>query len=290
MKNPEPKKDCRTRTLASDLFQEMVSREPEQIDLAVTALLIALDEYPGLNVRACLQKIDGLAVKIAPQLPFCAADRPMDAIETINRQLFRVEGFHGNQRNYYDPRNSFLNDVIQRKTGIPITLSVLYMEVGKRLGLRLEGVGMPGHFIVKCVHEGLEIFIDPFNCGQILLEEDCRKKLAQMHGQDFQFERSCLNAVNNRQILARMLGNLKGIYWNQQNYGKVLAIIEKILFIDPDAAGELRDRGFAHYQLNHLSLAMKDWFRYLELRPAAPDASEVEKSLKLAGHSLAFRN
>ena len=279
-----------TRTLATDLFREMVSRPPEQVDLAAAALLIALDEYPGLNVSGYLDRIDGLAERTSAQLHFDAAQRPMETIESINYQLFEVEGFRGNQEDYYDPRNSFLNDVLDRKTGIPITLSVLYMEVGRRIGLKIEGVGMPGHFIVKCKHNGTEIFVDAFGQGEILLEEGCGRKLTQLHGKDFQFNRSCLDAVNHNQILTRMLHNLKAIYWNQQNYAKALGVIEKVLLINPTAAAEIRDRGFAHYQLNHLSPAIKDWSRYLELRPGASDAAEVSKNLKVAAQVRAFRN
>ena len=279
-----------TRTLARDLFREMVSRPPEQMDLAAAALLIALDEYPELNVSDYLERIDLLAKRTSAQLRSDAVERPMEAIESINYQLFEIEGFRGNQEDYYDPRNSFLNDVLDRKTGIPITLSVLYMEVGRRIGLKVEGVGMPGHFIVKCKHNGAEIFIDAFGRGEILLEEGCERKLTQLHGKDFQFNRSCLDAVNHSQILTRMLHNLKAIYWNQQNYAKAIGVIEKLLLINPTAAAEIRDRGFAHYQLNHLSPAIRDWSRYLELRPGAPDAAEVSKSLKVAAQVRAFRN
>ena len=279
-----------TRTLARDLFREMVSRPPEQMDLAAAALLIALDEYPELNVSDYLERIDLLAKRTSAQLRSDAVERPMEAIESINYQLFEIEGFRGNQEDYYDPRNSFLNDVLDRKTGIPITLSVLYMEVGRRIGLKVEGVGMPGHFIVKCKHNGAEIFIDAFGRGEILLEEGCERKLTQLHGKDFQFNRSCLDAVNHSQILTRMLHNLKAIYWNQQNYAKALGVIEKLLLINPTAAAEIRDRGFTHYQLNHLSPAIRDWSRYLELRPGAPDAAEVSKSLKVAAQVRAFRN
>ena len=128
-----------TRTLASDLFRERVSRPPEQMDLAAAALLIALDEYPGLNVSNYLERIDLLAERTSAQLHSDAAERPMEAIESINYQLFEIEGFRGNQEDYYDPRNSFLNDVLDRKTGIPITLSVLYMEVGRRIGSQESG-------------------------------------------------------------------------------------------------------------------------------------------------------
>ncbi|MGH9427435.1 MAG: SirB1 family protein [Terriglobia bacterium] len=279
-----------TRTLATDLFREMVSRPPEQIQLAAAALLIALDEYTGLNMTSYLERIAAVAERASAQLLADPVERPMEAIECINYQLFEVEGFRGNQEDYYDPRNSFLNDVIDRKTGIPITLSVLYMEVGRRIGLKVEGVGMPGHFIVKCKKNDVEIFVDPFGQGEILLEEGCQRKLNRLHGKHFQFNRSCLDAVSHRQILTRMLHNLKGIYWNEQNYVNALGVIEKILLINPTAASEFRDRGFAHHRLNHLSLAIKDWSRYLELQPGAPDAAEVARRLKIAARMVAFRN
>lgn len=277
-----------SRTLATDLFREMVLRPPEQIDLAAAALMIALDEYPGLRISEYVKRIDLLAEKTAAFLNPDA--EPMDVIQSINYQLFEIEGFRGNQEDYYDPRNSFLNEVLDRKTGIPITLSVLYMEVGRRLGLNVEGVGMPGHFIVSCHDNGVRIFVDPFGQGEILLEEGCQRKLAQLHGKEFRFDRSCLDSVDHRQILTRMLRNLKGIYWNQQNFAKALGAIERMLLIHPSSPTELRDHGFAHYQLNHLSSAIQSWSLYLELRPEAPDAAEVSKNLKAAAQLRAIRN
>jgi regulator of sirC expression with transglutaminase-like and TPR domain len=278
------------RTLATDLFREMISRPPEQIELAKAALLIALDEYPALNLTSYLERIGAVARRVSAQLSADPTEHPLEAIECINRQLFKIEGFRGNQDDYYDPRNSFLNEVIDRKTGIPITLSVLYMEIGRRIGLEVEGVGMPGHFIVKCKKGDLDIFVDPFAQGEILLEADCQRKLTQLHGKNFQFRRSYLDVVDHRQILTRMLHNLKGIYWNEQNYAKAVGIIEKILLINPRSASEFRDRGFAHHQLNHLSSAIDDLSRYLELQPGAHDAEEVRKKIKIAARMVAFRN
>src|SRR5262245_19742454 len=278
------------RTLATDLFQEMVSRPPDEVNLAAAALLIALDEYPTLDVSGYLQQIDAIAERTLPRLLCHPGDNPLEAIQTINCQLFEVEGFSGNREDYYDPRNSFLNEVLDRKKGIPITLSLLYMEVGLRIGLKLEGVGMPGHFIVKCEHNGTEIFVDPFERGAILLEEDCRRKLAQLHGSKFQFNRTFLGVVDSHQILTRMLQNLKRIYWNTKDYTKALSVIDKILLINPTAAVELRDRGNAHYQVNQLSLAIGDWTRYLELKPTSSDAAEVANSIKIASQVLAIKN
>ncbi|PYV39268.1 MAG: hypothetical protein DMG06_23590 [Acidobacteria bacterium] len=279
-----------TRTLAIELFREMVARPEAQMDLASAALLIALDEYPNLNVQKYLGKIDAMASKIQSNIDFSIQARPTDAIERINRFLFQVEGFRGNKEDYYDPRNSFLNDVLDRRKGIPITLSLIYLEVGKRLGLNLEGVGMPGHFIVKCVHQELEAFIDPFHQGEILLEDGCKKRLQDIYGNDFQFERSFLAPVGKRQILRRMLTNLKGIYLDRQEFRKALSAIEKILLVNPDAADEIRDRATVHYKLNNLSAALVDWTRYLELQPEATDSEEVKNNLNIIGQLIALRN
>jgi len=288
--NPLHQSRRMTRTPGYHLFAEMVSRPPDQVDLARAALLIALDEYPGLDFSAYLERIDLFAERVLSRLNFDASERPMEAIESINCELFETEGFRGNEVDYYDPRNSFLNEVLERRRGIPITLSILYMEVARRVGLKIEGVGMPGHFLVKCRHNGVEVFVDAFARGEILLEEGCERKLTRLHGGSFRFNRSYLDAVNRDQILTRMLHNLKAIYWNQQNYTKALGVIEKILLLNPTAASEIRDRGFVHYRLNQLSPAIKDWSRYLELRPSAPDADEVSRKLKSAAQARAFRN
>ncbi len=268
----------------------MVSRPPSQIDLAAAALLIALDDYPSLNQQEYLLKIERLAAAVQKRLGCAAEVGSMDVIGAINQQLFDVEGFRGNQDDYYDPRNSFLNEVLDRKMGIPITLSLLYLEIGKRLGVELQGVGMPGHFIVKTVHQGIEVFVDPFCRGEILFEEQCKGKLAQIYGKGFRFERSYLNAVNSHQILERLLANLKSIYFNRKNYAKALEAIEKILLIHPDSPEQIRDQGSVHYRLGQLSQAVRDWARYLELAPSAQDADEVEKNLKRVGRLMASRN
>jgi regulator of sirC expression with transglutaminase-like and TPR domain len=279
-----------TRTLAIELFKEMVSRPDHGIDLASAALLIALDEYPNLNVQKYLCRIDALASKIRAQIDFPVGERPFEAIEKINRHLFQTEGFHGNIENYYDPRNSFLNDVLERRTGIPITLSLVYMEIGKRLGLNLQGVGMPGHFIVKYLYRTVEIFVDPFRQGEILLVEGCKKRLQQTFGEDFQFDPSFLNSVSKHQILTRMLNNLKGIYLRNKDYSRALSAIEKLLVINPDSPHETRDRGVVHYKLGNLSSALSDWSSYLELQPGASDSDEIKNYLKVVGQLLAMRN
>ncbi|MFN8007166.1 MAG: transglutaminase-like domain-containing protein [Terriglobia bacterium] len=260
------------------------------MDLAKAAMLIALDEYPELDIPVYLKGIDELALKIADHIPFADVSQPLRVIEEMNRVLFDMEGFNGNSENYYDPRNSFLNEVLDRRTGIPISLSVLYMEIGHRLGLRIEGVGMPGHFLVKLTVTGMPLYFDPFNRGERLNEDDCRRKLKLLYGDDFVFEPSCLNPVTKAQILLRMLTNLKSIYFGREDYRKALPVLEKMLLIQPHSAVDIRDRGVAHYKLNQLSRAITDWSHYLAINPTAEDREETRKNINLLGQILALRN
>lgn len=277
-------------SLALDLFKEAIAQSDENMNLALAAMLIALDEYPHLNIQKYLGKIEWLTKRIEQEINFSIESHPLQAVEKINRVLFDVEGFCGNKENYYDPRNSYLNEVLDRRTGIPITLSVLYKEIGNRLGLRIDGVGMPGHFLTKVFHQGRQVFIDPFNRGETLYEEGCRERLASIYGKDFVFDQSFLNAVSKSQILSRMLANLKAIYFSRQDFKKALPIIEKILLLNPDSAMDFRDRGAAHYKLNHLSRAIRDWSRYLELSPSAEDGEEIKKNINVLGQRIALRN
>jgi len=277
-------------SLALDLFKEAIAQPDESMNLALAAMLISLDEYPYLNIQEYLGKIQWLAKRIEQEIDFSIQSHPLQAVEKINRVLFDGEGFCGNKKDYYDPRNSYLNEVLDRRTGIPITLSVLYLEIGNRLGLRIDGVGMPGHFLTKFFHDGSYVFIDPFNRGETLDERGCRERLASFYGQDFVFDQSFLNAVSKSQILSRLLANLKAIYFSRQDFKKALPIIEKRLLINPDSAMDYRDRGVAHCKMNQWSRAVRDWSRYLELSPSAEDREELKKDINVLVQRIALRN
>jgi regulator of sirC expression with transglutaminase-like and TPR domain len=277
------------RTLAAELFKEMIARPDEQVDLASATLLIALDEYPALDIQKYLREIDDLASAVQSEADW-PAENTRGAIEKLNRFLFRTKGFRGNHADYYDPRNSYLNEVLERRLGIPITLSVLFMEVGRRLGLRVEGVGMPGHFIVKCVENDREILVDPFTQGEILLEAECRRRMEQQFGASLRFDRSFLDSVNKHQILTRMLRNLKGIYWERGEFRKAVGVLDKILLLNPEGSSEFRDRATAHFKLSNFSLALADWVRYLEMEPQAKGIEEIKRQMNIAGRLLALRN
>ncbi len=270
------------------VFARLVHRPETAIDLAEAALLIAKEEYPGLEVPSYLARLDDMAEAVRAQV-----GRDKDShrlIAGLNDFLFRDQGFHGNTEDYYDPRNSFLNDVLDRRTGIPITLSTVYMEVGRRLGLRLYGAGMPGHFLVKFVARDEEIVIDPFNGGAILSPADCQRVLDRMYEGKLAFEPRFLVTVGTRQILARMLTNLKAIYFNCREYAKALAVVDRLLILDPRAATEIRDRGLLSCQLKRYPQAMADLTRYLTLAPQAEDAKVIRDHLRSIRERVASMN
>jgi regulator of sirC expression with transglutaminase-like and TPR domain len=260
------------------VFARLVSRPEPSIDLAEAALLIAKEEYPHLEVTRYLSRLDAMAAEIMHR----EGNTP-DAhrlITSLGDYLFRGQGFRGNTSDYYDPRNSFLNDVLDRRLGIPITLSAVYMEVGRRLGVRLQGVGMPGHFLVKYVGPGEEIVIDPFDGGTIVSPQDCQRILHRISGGKLTFEPRFLSTVGTRQILARMLTNLKMIYFNSQAYAKALGVVDRLLILDPRAASEIRDRGLLYCQLNRYREAMADLERYLKLAPDSEDTEVIRDHLR----------
>jgi len=277
-------------TPANEGLKNLLIQPEVKLDLAAAALQIAVEEYPDLDVANYLRRLDRLAERAAGQLSLSVEPDVIDSLDGINRTLYREEGFSGNSDVYYDPRNSFLNEVLDRRTGIPITLSIVYMEVGRRLGLDIRGVGLPGHFLVKCVAAGGEWLIDPFFGGKTVTEAECRQRLKRLHGEKSSFQRSFLDCVTKRQILGRLLANLKMIYLVQRDFRRALNVIEKIVLIFPDAAGEIRDRGSVSFRLQRFSAAIRDWNRYLAMKPQASDVQEVKQNLKVAATQIGLRN
>ena len=277
-------------TPATEGLKNLLIQPEVKLDLAAAALQIALEEYPDLDVANYLGRLDRLAERAAGQLSLSVEPDVIDSLDSINRTLYREEGLSGNSDVYYDPRNSFLNEVLDRRTGIPITLSIIYMEVGRRLGLDIRGVGLPGHFLVKCTAAGGEWLIDPFFGGKTVTEAECRQRLKRLHGEEFSFRRSFLDCVTKHQILGRLLANLKMIYLVQRDFKRALDVIEKILLIFPQAAGEIRDRGSVSFRLHRFSAAIGDWKRYLTMKPQASDIQEIEQNLKVAATQIGLRN
>jgi len=259
-------------------FEQLVTLPDSAIPLAEAALLMACEEYPQLEVSPYVDKLDHMAEMAQESLR--SGDSPIETVEKINTLLFETLGVRGNTDDYYDPRNSFFNDVLDRRVGIPITLSTVYLEVTRRLKFPIVGVGMPGHFIVKFADRDDEFFLDPFERGKILTREDCQLKLHEMYGDSLEFHDRLLGRVTNRQILSRMLNNLKLIYLKAQAFDKGLAIVDMMLMTNPDDCEQFRDRGLLRLHLRQFEAATKDLNQYLTGCPAAHDREEIENHLK----------
>ena len=241
--------------------------------LAQAALIIAQIEYPRLDVPAYLAKLDAMG-ELAQQAIQCHVDTTGDAstlscITAMNHYLFEDLHFVGNRDRYEDPRNSCLNEVLDRRTGIPITLSVVYMETARRAGLQIEGINFPGHFLVRCPdldsQGGASLIIDPFHGGALLSEHDCRLLLQRHVGSEVAFSKSLLAPTTRLQIIARMLLNLKRIYVHMRSFPQARDVTELLLALTPSALNELRDRGLLAYHLNDVSSALRDLQTYLKL-------------------------
>jgi len=262
----------------TERLKELLDRPEEEMGLAEAALLIAQDEYPHLDIGAYLQRLDDLSREVGARLSPGAP--PENIIATMNHLLFQEKGFAGNEKQYYDARNSFLNEVLDRKVGIPITLSIVYMEVGRRLGLSLEGVSFPGHFLVKLERQQGRIVVDPYSGGISLNEQELTNRLHQSYGDqlDVPLDR-LLASAGKRQILTRLLHNLKAIYLHTEEFTKVLTVIDRILLISPNLPAELRDRGLIYERLECAQSALEDYRRYIEVEPNAPDAREIRSRM-----------
>jgi regulator of sirC expression with transglutaminase-like and TPR domain len=256
-------------------FAALVERGEGRLDLAEAALVVAQEEYPLLDPAPYLARLGELGGRVRRTL-----GQRHDAaagIQALNLVLFKEEGFRGNEEDYYDPRNSFLNEVLDRRTGIPITLSLIYMEVARRAGLPVAGVGLPGHFIVSYLSPNKVTWIDPFDKGETLTEADCEKIVRRIYGGKVPFRRETLRPVPGFALLTRLLSNLKNIYIESNSHAKALSVIEKLLLLNPEDWGELRDRGVLWYQLKNRKAALADLEEYLRRAPAAEDRRDVQK-------------
>ena len=264
---------------AAERFEDIVSGPDENINLAGAALLIARQEYPDLDIEACLRRIEFMAEECRRRIgadPGCAR-----VIERMNEYLFVELGFRGDLTTFNDPRNSFLNEVIERRQGIPISLSVIYIEIGRRLGLPVHGISFPGHFLVRVEAEPGTIILDPFSKGMILDQAELERRLShfsgrQRRGWDMQ---QLLVPASSKEILARMLRNLKNLYIEQEDYERALNSVNMILSITPGAPLEIRDRAFIHDQMDHMRAAVGDYERYLLLSPESSDVDSVRMRL-----------
>ncbi len=267
-------------------FQGLLRAPDADIDLGRAALAVARLEHPDLDEARELARLDALAARVGARRQ---GDGGAAALERLRRFLFDEEGFRGNDGEYYDPRNSCLNDVLDRKLGIPITLSVLTMEVGRRIGLDIAGVGLPGHFIVSAA-VGRGVLFDPFHGGVVLTPAAAADVAAKAVGRPVKLEEAHWAPCSRRQIVVRMLRNLKTIYARGQDWGRALGVIDRLLLIDPDAPTHLRDRGTVLVKAGRLWEGAAEWECYLTRFPSAQDAESFRQELRRVRQELGARN
>jgi regulator of sirC expression with transglutaminase-like and TPR domain len=256
--------------------------------LAEGALWIAAEAHPGLDVQHWLGRLDALGFRAAERL---APDMDVDrAASAVARFLFEEEGFRGNVEDYYDPRNSFLDDVLDRRLGIPITLSVVYVAVAARAGLKAVGVGLPGHFVVRAQRNGRQRLLDPFHGGALLDHAGSEALVARVRPGGGPLDPRWLEPVTTRQIFVRMLSNLKAVYTALGDWTRALAASERIVLLVPDALEEVRDRGTLHARLGQRMAAVRDWEVYVQKAPAAADAEQVRGQLRALRQALGALN
>jgi len=268
-------------------FAEIVARDDDAINLAEAALLIAAEEYARLDIALYLEKLDHFGDLARARVG--AGVDAHDAIVALNATLFEKLGFRGNREQYRDPRNSFLNAVIDRHTGIPITLTVVYMEVARRIGLFIQGVGLPLHFVAKHPSASGDIFIDPFNGGRLIGEIGCAEILSQMSGGRMALKPEHLEAVTTKQILTRMLNNLLGVYSTSDPH-RALAAIERILILNPGSPNHTRDHGLLLALTGDNQGAITELELYLDLLRDAPDAETIREQIKTIKQNRARLN
>lgn len=267
----------------AERFRQVVCGPDEAINLAEAALLIAAEEYRDLDVASYLARLDQLAATLKRRLRPDIG--PADTIVALNRFLFEEHGFSGDAADYYDPRNSFLNEVLDRKRGIPITLAVVYIEIGRRIGLPVQGVSFPAHFLVKCPLREGTVVLDPYAKGISLSFDDLKQRIKSLR-KGVEPTRSvvagALATASNKDILVRMLRNLKSIYSHHNEWLKALAAVDRIIIAMPDSAEEYRDRGMFYANLECFRAALFDLQAYLKMLPVAQDADAVrEKVIEL---------
>jgi regulator of sirC expression with transglutaminase-like and TPR domain len=273
---------------AQQTFRDIAALDESVFPLDRAALAIGLEEYPDLNLDEYLKKIDALASRVGMMV---GEDRTTSTLlEALKEVMFVQEALKPNQEDYYDPRNSFINDVLDRKVGIPISLSVIFIEVARRLSFPVYGVGFPGHFLVKVHENEKELLIDVYNRGKIINVNDCQDLLDQIYGGSVAIQQSFLQSMSKKSIISRMLFNLKAIYYQREDYYKALAMVERILMLNPGTPSEIRDRGLLFMQTSLFAKALADLNYYLETAPSPDDSSYIEGHIQTLRKIIAAGN
>lgn len=257
------------------LFCQLIQMPEEDLQLDRAALYVAGEEYPEINVPSHLAQLDAFAAEVSQRVTYEAA--PANVARAIAGYLYEELGFSGNSGQYYSPDNSFLNRVLETRTGIPITLSLLFLEVARRLGLRCSGVGLPGHFIVGLDDTGE--YLDPFNAGTVLSVEDCRALVDRMSAGSLEWRDGFLTPYTKRDILFRILNNLKAVYMQGREYTKAVGVIQRMTIINPGVPSLYQEQAWCHAEQQEYRLAIKTLEAYLQEAGTPDDSRQVKDQI-----------
>jgi len=266
--------------IRDDFVQAVTGPEPA-LDLARAALLVAAEADPRLDVDRQLHTLESWAAELRARLD--PGWNNLQKLARLRNFVFEDLGFRGDSKDYFSPSNSLLHEVMERRLGVPLTLSIIFMELGWRVGIPFEGVGFPGHFLVRLTGEPRDLVLDPFNHARTMQEDDCRRLLDEVTGGRLPFDGRLLASVTKRDIITRLLLNLKGAYLRANQDEGALAAVERLLLIHPDDMDEVRDRGLLLYRMERFGAALDALNVYLAARPHAPDREAIGQ------HAVALR-
>ena len=266
-------------TATLERFRDAVAGPPDEVPLGRAALLIAQGEYPDLDVERYESRIEEIAATLRERLP-PSAD-PQAQLRTANELLFSELGFHGDDEGYEDLQNLWLNDVLDRRTGIPVTLAILHVEVCQRAGIDVRPVGLPGHVVTRLEgHDGDHLFVDVFRGGRILTAEQCKELVRQTYGPRTEFRDFFLSAITPRFTLRRLLNNVKVTALRNGGEEQAARAIDLLLAMYPWDLDELRDRGMLHERLGEYTSALADLEQYVRHRAGARDIRTVSEAVR----------
>ena len=271
-----------------DDFARAVGRPEPVLDLARNALLVAAESDARVDVDSQIHTLESWAAELSARLE--PGWNNLQKLARLRSFVFEDLGFRGDSQDYFSPSNSLLNQVMERRIGVPLTLSIIFMELGWRVGIPFEGVGFPGHFLVRLPGEPRDLVLDPFNHARTMHEDDCRRLLDEVTGGRLQFDGRLLASVTKRDIITRLLRNLKGAYLRANQDEGALAAVERLLLIHPDDMDEVRDRGLLLYRLQRFSPALDALNAYLAARPDAPDRDNIAQHVIALKQLLASLN
>jgi regulator of sirC expression with transglutaminase-like and TPR domain len=269
-------------------FEKLVQAPESMLDLARAALLIAAESDPQVDVDAGMRQFDDWAETLRSRLE--PDWNNLQKLARLRSFLFDELGFRGDRDDYFSPSNSLLHEVVQRRRGIPLTLAIIMMELGWRIGMPLEGVGFPGHFLVRLTGEPGDLLLDPYKRGMSVHEEDCRKMLEVITRGSVEFSPDLLVSVGKRQMIVRLLHNLKAAYVRRGDDAQALAAVERLLVLNPDDLDQLRDRGLLQFRLQRFAPALESLTRYLELAGESADRAEIEQHVQALRQHLPSLN